>query len=77
MQPRHEFLHGPRAVALCGRQGAHEGFDLVGQWDVALDAAIHPVAWLRGALCALPDGLQFFLVRSKNRRLLGPVWCAQ
>ncbi len=40
MQPRHEFLHGPRAVALRGRQGAHECLDLVGQGGVALDAAV-------------------------------------
>ena len=51
MQPRHEFVHGPRPVALCGRQGAHEGFDLVGEWGIALDACVTQAL----ALCG-PDG---------------------
>ena len=51
MQSRHEFLHGPRAVALCGRQGAHEGLNLVGQGRIALDATVAQAL----ALCG-PDG---------------------
>ncbi|HAB38163.1 MAG TPA: hypothetical protein DCE52_09255, partial [Rhodobacteraceae bacterium] len=57
MQPRHEFVHGPQAVALCGRQGAHEGLDLLGQGGVALDASVTQAL----ALCS-PDGLFGFKV---------------
>jgi hypothetical protein len=58
MQPRHKFFHGPRAVALYGRQGAHEGLDLVGQWGVALDATVPQALALCGAdgLCGLDAG---------------------
>jgi hypothetical protein len=52
MQPRHEFVHGPRAVALCWRQGAHEGLDLVVQRGVGLDATVTQALALCGA-----DGL--------------------